>query len=154
MITATAPPPRPTDEMPIPSGDMLLVRRPARLLVAEDDAEMRRLLVSTLRKDGYEVLEARNGHDILERMADGLLVRGSASFDLILSDIRMPGPSGLEILEQLRRWGYRSPVVLITAFGDKALHAEAERLGATAVFDKPFDLRALRAFVQAALRSP
>jgi CheY-like chemotaxis protein len=154
MITTAASPPRPEDAPLAPPGDLLLVRRPARLLVAEDDTEMRRLLVAVLRKDGHEVTEARDGHDLLARMGDRLLVRRGPSFDLIISDIRMPGPSGLEILGQLRGAGYPSPVVLITAFGDAALHEAAARLGAAAVFDKPVSLRVLRAFVQRALRSP
>lgn len=154
MIATAAPPQRLADGLPAPSGELLLARRPARLLVAEDNKEMRRLLVSALSKDGHDVVEARDGHEFRARIGDGLPEHERPCFDLIISDIRMPGASGLALLEQLRGEGYRSPVVLITAFGDGTIHAEAARLGATAVFDKPFDLRVLRAFVRAALRSP
>lgn len=69
--------------------------------------------------------------------------RSKCGFDLIISDIRMPGFTGLEVLEGLRdecapRIG-ETPITLLTAFGDLEVHADAERLGAV-VFDKPFDL--------------
>ena len=57
----------------------------------------------------------------------------------------MPGHSGLEMLAALRREGWTTPVVLITAFGDRWVHDQARQLGAAAVLDKPFDIDALRA---------
>jgi DNA-binding NtrC family response regulator len=60
--------------------------------------------------------------------------------DLVISDIRMPGLSGLEILEGLSKREDFPPFVLITAFGDAATHAAAEQNGALALFDKPFDI--------------
>jgi DNA-binding NtrC family response regulator len=64
--------------------------------------------------------------------------------DLVISDERMPGMAGLEVLDALRRAGWPTPFILITGFGDQATHASARRLGASAVFDKPFDLDDLR----------
>ncbi|AUX42342.1 transcriptional regulator [Sorangium cellulosum] len=112
---------------------------PLRVLLAEDDRELRRLLASALRRDGYEVLEARDGNHLLELMGEAL-VSGGAPPDVVVSDIRMPGKSGLELLSGLRRDDWTTPVVLITAFGDPETHAEAYRLGADVVLDKPLDV--------------
>ena len=118
--------------------------RPARILLAEDDAEMRSMLSTALRSDGYEVVEASSGSDLLEEISM-LLFRGEAiPADLIVSDERMPGLLGSEVLAGLRRARWPTPFVLITGFGDDDTHREAFRLGASAVFDKPFDLDELR----------
>ena len=63
-----------------------------------------------------------------------------ASIDLVVTDIRMPGLTGLEVLESLFDRHGHPPVICMTAFGDPETHALAGRLGAAAVFDKPFDI--------------
>lgn len=119
---------------------------PPRVLLAEDDRELRRLLAAELRKEGYIVEEAGSGFDLLELLGD-LALRNKA-FDLIITDIRMRGLTGLSIVEGLRSGitpgTSGTPVILMTAFGDEDTHAEAKRLGAT-MFDKPFDLDDFRA---------
>ncbi len=118
--------------------------RPARILLAEDDQEMRRLLAWTLRQEGYEVVEAENGFKLLDRLEpsflDARLFGRILEFDLIISDLRMPGLTGTEVMAGLRAFDMHTPVVLITAFGDEEIRAEARELGITAVIDKPFDL--------------
>jgi len=118
-----------------------------RVLLAEDGEEMRRLVAWTLRESGYEVEECADGWQLLQH----LQFIGSEEpprFSLIISDIRMPGPSGIEILESLHRSRRLPPMILITAFGDPETHREARRLGAAAMFDKPFDLHDLVAAVR------
>ena len=124
---------RPTDE----AAD-----GPAVILLAEDDHDMRELIAGALRRSGYEVIEARDGSELLELIGNAhLRTRGPGTApDLIISDIRMPRWSGIEILAGLRRSDWAMPVVLITAFGDEPLHEEARRLGAVTVLDKPFDV--------------
>ncbi|WP_438015623.1 response regulator [Sorangium sp. So ce315] len=122
---------------------------PVRVLLAEDDRELRQLLAVALRRDGYEVLEAHDGNHLLELMAASLVSSDGARPDIVVSDVRMPGKTGLELLAGLRRDDRSTPVVLITAFGDPETHAEAYRLGADAVLDKPLDLDDLRLVVQA-----
>jgi len=126
-------------------------RRP-RILLAEDDGELRSLLANALRKDGYEIFEARDGAEVLGQLK-GVVGpdrswKGSAPPpeppDVIVSDIRMPGLTGLEVLSVVRGSQIGTPVILITAFGAPETHAEAARLGAVAVFDKPFELDDLR----------
>jgi DNA-binding response OmpR family regulator len=119
------------------------------ILLAEDDNEMHALLAHALRKAGYEVVECCDGVDLFENLG-AYFMPGEEykKADLVISDIRMPGLTGLEILEGLRKRGDFPPFVLITAFGDAATHAEAEQYGALAVFDKPFDIDDLIAKVR------
>jgi DNA-binding response OmpR family regulator len=129
-----------------------LVERRPRLLLAEDDLEMRRLLAGALRQDGYEVVEVGDGVDLLgEVAATSNADAESAAFDIIVSDIRIPLLTGLDVLAILRIANRKTPVILITAFGDDETHAEAHELGAAAVFDKPLDLARLREAVRAAV---
>ncbi|HVR18607.1 MAG TPA: response regulator [Polyangiaceae bacterium] len=121
---------------------------PARLLLAEDDAELRALLATSLREDGFEVVEVADGNALVDRLADAMAADGSLDgFDLVVSDIRMPGFSALEVMIGMRRMLFRTPVVLITAFGDPKTHERAKRLGASLVIDKPFDVDELRSAV-------
>ena len=105
---------------------------------------MRRLLVGALARDGYEVLSAPNGIELLSDLAASLLNPQERRPDLIITDMRMPGVSGLDILSGLRADGWRMPVIVITAFGDPKLHAEVERFPGAEILDKPFDLDDLR----------
>jgi CheY-like chemotaxis protein len=122
-----------------------------KVLIAEDDATFRSLIGSMLMDAGYEVIEAADGGDLLERLADSAAARPAEPIPaMVITDLRMPGLSGFEALRFLRAGPWRSlPVILITAFGDAKTHARAHALGAVAVFDKPFDLAALRAKVEA-----
>ncbi len=118
------------------------------VLIAEDDEEMRKLLVCSLHNDGYEVMDCKNGWDILSRLEPFIEREQPLEFDIIISDIRMPGVTGLEILEDLHAKKYFPPMILITAFGDSEIHARAKKLGAAALFDKPFKMDDLLAKVR------
>jgi two-component system OmpR family response regulator len=115
-----------------------LVHTPPRVIVAEDDQEMRDLIIGTLRKEGYDVREAADGGRLLVQLT-AQYTKGDAEVDLIISDVRMPICSGLEILEELRAAHSDVPVILMTAFGDDETRARAAGLGAL-MFDKPFSL--------------
>jgi CheY-like chemotaxis protein len=117
---------------------------PQRILLAEDDFEMRRLLSSALRKDGYEVVEARSGAELLTTLAEFLRHPTTRQYDLIISDQRMPGLTGLEVLEGLEDEDWLPPFILITAFGSRELETDALCAGAARVLDKPFDVDDLR----------
>jgi len=120
------------------------------VLLAEDDDAMRVLLARRLRRDGFQVVEARSGYEALERLAHALISEPPVWFDLIISDVRMPGYDGLNIVASLRHLPVHIPVILITAFGSAAAHAAAVRLGAFAMIDKPFDVDDLMTLVRAA----
>lgn len=116
----------------------------ARVLIAEDDGPMRDLLAASLRAEGFVVELVADGHALRERLGAG---GGEALGELpqvVVSDVRMPGWTGLHALSFLSENHPSVHVVLITAFGDPRTHARARRLGASAVFDKPFDLTHLR----------
>jgi CheY-like chemotaxis protein len=124
---------------------------PPRILVAEDDADMRQLVSETLRKDGYEVNAVADGGRLLVTLAHELA--GADEWDvadLLVSDVRMPICTGMQILEQLRTAPWPIPVILMTAFGDAATREHARKLGAV-LFDKPFDLEELRGAVASLL---
>ena len=110
-----------------------------RIILAEDDHEMRDMLATSLRKDGYDVTLAKDGGELLEHLA-------FQRFDIVISDIRMPVCSGMSVLEGLRDGRWSVPVILMTAFGDAETRARAESKDAL-FFDKPFDVDDLRTAV-------
>ena len=118
-----------------------------RILVVEDDDAMRDLIATVLRQDGYDVIESGTLEGVAEIDGDG----GLDSIAMIISDLRMPGASGLELLAALRAAHWSTPFILITAFGSDETHAEAGNLGALAVLDKPFAIELLQACVHEAL---
>lgn len=130
-------------------------RRERHILLAEDDSALRSLLASALTRDGYHVVQATDGTKVLDILASHLMAdTGSPPFDLIVSDVRMPGWSGLDVLAGLRRLPGAPPVVLITGFGDDDFRAHARRLGAAATLDKPFDIDELRNVIRGIVAPP
>ena len=93
---------------------------------------MRRLVALELEAEAYAVEALDSGSALWARCLDGPPV------DLIVTDVRMPGLDGLEVLRRLRQRDIDIPVLMVTAFGDRHLHREATALGAR-VLDKPFD---------------
>ena len=144
----------PTDLSELQERKRLVRRRGRTLLLVEDDLEMRRMLAAALRRDGHLVIEAANGDDALDWLGPGVLDGDLERVpDLIVSDIRLPYFTGLEILESLQVSTRRIPVILITGFPDRETFAQASQLGAACVLEKPFDLGELRAAVHLALRT-
>ena len=128
------------------------VQKPARILLAEDDDEMRQLLARALRNGQHTVIDCCNGLELLECVVAATEHRGQIALDLIISDISMPYVTGLEALKELREARKLTiPIVLITACGSDEMHGLARRLGAAAVIDKPFDLDRLRDTVRTVL---
>src|SRR3989442_15417451 len=103
----------------------------AQLLLVEDDNAMREMLESLFRQEGYLVSEASSASAALD------LVR-QTDFDVVLSDIKMPGKSGLELVGELRELRPDTPVVLMTAFGSIDTAVDAMRAGAFGYTTKPF----------------
>jgi len=115
-----------------------------RILVVDDDPEMRALLLDILTNEGYEVTEAKDG-------TEAVLALRARKFDLILMDKNMPGPSGLDLLPGLRRVSPWSPIIMMTAFGDVPSYMEAVEKGAVEFLFKPFRMEELKAAVAKAL---
>ena len=112
-------------------------RRPPRILVVDDERSMRELLAIVLRREGYEVLLAENGRsavDLLER----------EPVDLLISDIKMPDLSGVDVLRAAKKIDQDILGIMITAFASTETAVEAMRLGACDYLSKPFDVDLLK----------
>ncbi len=117
-----------------------------RLLVAEDDPDLRRLLAVALRRDGHQVIEARDGAEILEALASTLIEPVASPFDVVICEQTLPGIPGLTVLAGLRSRQRATPFILVT--DQTAVRERAGRLGA-AVVDH-LDVQAIRAAVRRA----
>ena len=117
-----------------------------RILVAEDDADLRRLLAVALRRDGHAVIEARDAAELLEALASTLIEPVASPFDVVICEQTLPGIPGLSLLAGLRSRQRATPFILIT--DQAAVRERARRLGA-AVVDH-LDVQAIRAAVRRA----
>jgi two-component system phosphate regulon sensor histidine kinase PhoR len=116
-----------------------------RVLVLDDSLVYRDLIVNqVLKTNGYEALEARDGRT-------GLQVALQEAPDLIITDLRMPGLNGIEILEALIEAGRDIPLILMTLYGSEDLVVRAFRLGAKDYVIKPFDVEEMLAAIDRAL---
>jgi len=144
-------------ETPITPARLLRARRTPQsaarhantILLIEDDAEMRRLIARTLERAGHAVVAARTGSEAVDWLGlsvfDGSIENAPA---LIVSDIRLPDFSGLDLLEVLMGAREYVPTILITGFPSPETLLEAHELGAARVLEKPFELETLCAAVR------
>ena len=112
------------------------------VLVVEDEEKLRRVIELQLKTAGFEVEQAGTAEEAL-KLADRA--------DVILTDLRLPGMSGLELLQQLRSEDSRTPVIVMTAFGSIETAVEAMKSGAVDFLPKPFSLDHLMTVVNKAL---
>lgn len=126
-----------------PSAHLETVEAPI-VLLAEDDDLFRSLVASILRRDGYVVIEAKDGVRLAYLVQAMMFSGRDPRPELIISDIRMPGLSGLGVVESLRELDWYTPVILMTGFGTPETESMARSLGAAAVLSKPFELEVLR----------
>src|SRR5512135_946918 len=122
---------------------LTMARMPGTIFLAEDDDDMRALISMALQNDGYDVIEAKDGAELLELLA-GASSSPMRRPDIIVSDVLMPCYSGLGVLAALHKSSWNIPVILITARRDESVIRDAMRLGASAVVHKPFDIDDLR----------
>ncbi len=119
------------------------------LLIVEDDEEMRSLLCDELCADGYQVREAKNGDEALTAASE-------SAPKVIITDLRMPS-GGVSYINRLRTLAPDCPIIVITAFGDKATKTEVLAAGATRYFSKPVRISELKGTVKelvATIRAP
>jgi len=116
-----------------------------RVLVADDEKNMRWVLSQALTAEGYEVIEASDGKSAMEAV-------GEQAPDLMILDHKMPAPDGMEVLRRVRGKDLSFPVIMLTAHGNVATAVEAIKAGATEYLTKPFDLEELKLAVEKALR--
>ncbi len=109
-----------------------------RVMVADDDEDMRALVTATLHADGCSTVEACDGEELLELLRTSLDEPWLRP-DVVVADVKMPKLSGLGVLAALKRARWDLPVVMITVVSDESIHTVAKRLGAVGVLHKPFD---------------
>jgi DNA-binding response OmpR family regulator len=127
------------------------IRLKPRVLVADDDAPLRAVVALALGRAGFRVSQAADGMEAIDRLA-GSGARTGCRFVAIVADVRMPGLSGLDVLTVLRCASLETPVLLMSAFVDRDVRAEARALGAAGLVAKPLDLDALTAAVATMVR--
>ena len=115
-----------------------------RVLIVDDEAPMRRVLEIMLQKMGHETRVAGNGQEALD-------LAQRESFDLILTDLRMPHMDGLALLNALRAQKVETPVILLTAYGTVESAVQAMKLGAYDYILRPFDVDAVERTITRAL---
>ncbi len=116
-----------------------------RILIAEDEANLREGLVDTLEGEGYRVSAVGDGAAALQVFAEG-------GIDLVLLDIMMPEKSGYDVCREIRRHDTRVPIIMLTAKGEEIDKVVGLELGADDYVTKPFGLHELRARIAALLR--
>jgi DNA-binding response OmpR family regulator len=117
----------------------------ARILIAEDDANIRLGLVATLESEGYDVTAASDG-------AQALKLYPQSKYDLVVLDVMMPKASGYDVCRELRAAGATVPVLFLTAKGEEVDKVVGLRLGADDYVVKPFGIHELLARVEVLLR--
>ncbi len=114
------------------------------VLVVDDEGTMRCAVSEVLKKSGYEVVAAGSGEDALEKFSEGL-------FNLVITDIKMPGMGGMELLLEIKKRSPRIPVVMMTAFGTIETAVAAMKQGAVDYLLKPFSADILEEVVEGIL---
>jgi len=113
----------------------------ARVLIIEDDEEMRSLLRDFFDAEGYQPEAVSNGYDAFGRLT-------KKPFDLVITDIRMPGLTGLDILPRIKKIQPEAAIIVITAFGTEEVRRKAFERGANAYLEKPIHFQELRDLIR------
>ncbi|MFQ5834980.1 MAG: sigma-54-dependent transcriptional regulator [bacterium] len=116
-----------------------------KILVVDDEVKMRRVLQMILQKEGYEIVTTRDGREALQKVEE-------ESFDLVLTDMKMPGLSGLDLLKRIRESDEEIPVIMITAYGTVETAVKAMKEGAHDYLLKPFEKDEMKIIVANALK--
>ena len=117
-----------------------------KVLIVDDEANMRSILAELLSEQGYEIATAKDGDEAIRRAQ-------SSRFDLILLDLKLPVKDGLQVLRELRTKGINTAVVVLTAFSSIETAIEAMKLGAYDYVSKPFKVDKLKAVIKNAISS-
>ncbi len=116
------------------------------ILVVDDEAEMRAAIKEALGRRGYPVDTAEDGSEAVRKIS-------TASYSMVISDMKMPGLGGMEVLKEVKKASAHIPVLLITAFGTIEKAVEAVKEGAVDFILKPFSLESLEETVEKALKA-
>ncbi len=113
-----------------------------KILVADDEQNLRRVLVALLRREGHEIVQAATGLEAVDRLGD---------VDVVITDLRMPGADGMEVLRAAAKNFPQVPVIMVTAYGSVGQAVEAIKAGAFDYIEKPFEQEAIRLIVDKAI---
>ena len=111
-----------------------------RILIIEDDEEMRSLLKDSLEEEGFETDSVSNGSDAFRKLV-------KEPFNLIITDVRMPGLTGLDILPGIKKLQPEVPVIVITAFGSEEVYRRSIKRGAAGYLEKPIHTNKLKTLI-------
>ncbi len=111
-----------------------------RIIIIDDDEEMRSLLKDFFEGEGFETDSANSGAEAMRRLSEN-------HFDLVITDIRMPGLTGLDILPRIRRLKPEVPIVVMTAHGSDDVRRRSLERGATIYLEKPIPLSKLKTVI-------
>src|ERR1041384_5426324 len=114
----------------------------AKILVADDEQNLRRVLVAMLRRAGHEGVQAASGAEAIDRLSE---------VDVVITDLRMPGADGMEVLRTASKAFPQVPVIMITAYGSVGQAVEAIKAGAFDYIEKPFEQDSIRTIVEKAI---
>jgi DNA-binding response OmpR family regulator len=120
------------------------------VLIAEDDGPLRDMLATILRLEGHHVTTVPSADAMLRAVGDRTDA-DAPPFDVVLTDVRMPGSSGLDVVEMLRSDGHRIPIIVMTAFPDEGIRSRAHSLD-TLLIAKPFSLETICFAIQSLVR--
>ena len=118
-----------------------------RILVVDDEAAVRDLLVKTLTMADYDVDTADDGPTAIDRLQ-------TSGYDLLITDLKMPGMDGLSVVRQARRYSTAMPIIIITGYSTEASAIEAINLGVNGYLTKPFRLARILSVTARALGEP
>ena len=116
-----------------------------KILVVDDEIKMRRVLQMILQKEGYEIVTSKDGREALQKVEE-------ENFDLVLTDMKMPGLSGIDLLKKIRESDKEIPVIMITAYGTVETAVKAMKEGAYDYLLKPFEKDEMKIIVANALK--
>lgn len=120
---------------------VLRAMAPKHILVAEDEQHMRHTLSLILKKAGYSVSKAGDGYEALKMIVDSR--NGARPVDLLLTDIQMPGLTGMELIAQLDQLNISLPILVITGYGEEDTVIELKHVAYAEYIEKPFKAETL-----------
>lgn len=112
-----------------------------KILVVDDDNGTLNALKACLASAGHEAILATDAYKALDKVESA--IRGTGSIDLMVTDLKMPGMNGLELIKTVRWKGSRFPAILMTAYGSERLQQDLTELGSCGYLDKPFSPESL-----------
>jgi DNA-binding response OmpR family regulator len=118
---------------------------PVTILLVDDEESIQKLLSYPLERDGYRVVQARDGDEALARFHE-------SPIDLVVLDLMLPKLNGLEVCKRIRREGSAVPIIMLTARGDEVDKVVGLEIGADDYITKPFSIREFLSRVRALLR--